>query len=326
MMRQVLVLWDDEPIAVWACEASRAIRVGSDANADVVLPLEPAAVDSDGDHPFGRFLLRVTSTEETWRRAPFCSGGGLRYAIASLLVHAALGASLLVAARLSPEDPGADEASRLAAMKGYVARASDRGNGVRASSMPTRVARVEASEAAPERSANADAPVASPLAASPTRASTRDSAASRRSRRSPDPAAAAHADTGSDGRGTSGARGDLAGASFRAGDDWSGSYVCVQGRTDLVFHIVASKDDSVSAVFDFTHAPTGVHGAYRMHGRIDPISGEATLTPDEWIEQPPRYVSVGMTGRFAGSSFNGTITHSGCGGFSLHRGAATTRG
>ncbi len=311
MAKQVVVLWDDNPIAVRTISAGGPVRVGTGDDADVMLPVESCVIEGDGDTSIGPFIVRVSASDETWARAPMRLGEGARYTALSALLHAALIAVVAIGGHLSPSDPGADAASRLAAMKGYVARATDHGSDPRPSPIVRRAVGVDVSDSI-ELAEKSERP-----AAVPTVARAKNPTLMTRPPHGASPVQ--HADTGSAGAGTSGALGKNSGAAFRAGDDWAGTYQCRQGRTDLVFHVVGIHDQDVSAVFDFTHAPTGVHGAYRMHGRVNPATGEALLTPDEWIQQPDFYVTVGMSGRFVGNAFNGTITSEGCGGFSLHK-------
>lgn len=103
---------------------------------------------------------------------------------------------------------------------------------------------------------------------------------------------------------------------FADGQTWIGRYECAQGETTLVFHVVHVEGHDVEAVFDFHHDASGVDGAYRMHGRWDP-SGSVTMRPGQWIQQPPRYVTVGMTGQVSGVRFTGKIDEPSCRDFSV---------
>jgi hypothetical protein len=105
---------------------------------------------------------------------------------------------------------------------------------------------------------------------------------------------------------------------FRAGEQWVGTYVCAQGRTDLVLHIDRVAADTVDAVFEFSHSPSGAGGAYQMRGTIDGSAG-VHLVPGRWLDQPPNYVSVGMTGAVRGDAFTGRMDNPSCGSFTLQR-------
>ena len=110
-------------------------------------------------------------------------------------------------------------------------------------------------------------------------------------------------------------------APFVAGAVWTGYYTCSQGRTELVLRIVEVHGSEVSAVFDFTHRPTEVHGSYQLSGRYDAENRSLDLHPDEWIARPPNYVMVGMTGTVSsdGRRWDGKITHPSCTTFQLQK-------
>jgi len=105
---------------------------------------------------------------------------------------------------------------------------------------------------------------------------------------------------------------------FRVGQSWFGHYACAQGETDLVINI-ASVDSSgmVGAIFTFDHIPTNAHGAYTMDGRYDVRTHSISFSPSEWVERPPKYMMVGLTGTVTRRSFSGKIDHPSCGAFSV---------
>jgi hypothetical protein len=298
-MKHVLVRWDGDPIGVWTFDAARPLRVGADEDADIVLPIDETVIDGDGDTTVGRFELRVATTNVIKPRSPLRAGRAAASMGASAILHAALFAMLLASSTIAPRAPGADDATNLATMQGYLSRIADRGHG---------------QVIAPPRPAQA-APAIPNGEPTPTKIKPAEQAPA-------PPKTRAHATTGGAGWGASGAKGVGSGAALQAGDDWKGTYLCSQGQTDLVLRVTSVNGSAVRAVFDFTHAPTGVHGSYRMHGRLDPTTGDASLVPDEWIEQPPNYVTVGMRGHVAGGNFVGTITHEECGSFALHHRAS----
>lgn len=105
---------------------------------------------------------------------------------------------------------------------------------------------------------------------------------------------------------------------LRAGEQWVGKYVCLQGETDLTLHIDDVAGESVDAVFEFSHSPTGAAGAYKMRGNLT-ADGQVVLVPGQWMDRPPGYVSVGMRGEVHGQLFAGRIDGPGCTDFRLRR-------
>ena len=102
------------------------------------------------------------------------------------------------------------------------------------------------------------------------------------------------------------------------GEQWVGTYTCSQGQTDAVLHMNHTGPSTIAGVFEFTHAPTKTHGSFNMTGTIDG-NGLVQLTPGAWIDQPPKYVSVGLHGTVQGDSFTGRIDSPSCSTFSLRR-------
>lgn len=107
-------------------------------------------------------------------------------------------------------------------------------------------------------------------------------------------------------------------ALVRPGEDWFGRYVCAQGETDLDLRIENVTADSVEATFIFAHGPSGAAGSYRMRGTISP-SGRMRLVPSAWIQRPPNYVMVGMSGELRGDTFSGRIDDPSCSEFVVRR-------
>lgn len=105
---------------------------------------------------------------------------------------------------------------------------------------------------------------------------------------------------------------------MHSGEQWVGTYECAQGQTDLALHIDMVTPRSVDAIFEFSHAPSGAAGAYKVHGSVD-ASGNVRLVPGPWLNRPQGYVSVGMSGRVREDAFTGRIDHPTCGSFSLQR-------
>ncbi len=108
----------------------------------------------------------------------------------------------------------------------------------------------------------------------------------------------------------------FSGMPFADGQTWTGRYYCAQGETTLFFRVVHVEGQDVDAIFEFHHDGTSVEGAYAMRGRWD-ASGSVTMRPGQWLKQPPRYVTVGMTGHVSGDRFTGKIDEPSCRDFSV---------
>ena len=110
---------------------------------------------------------------------------------------------------------------------------------------------------------------------------------------------------------------------FAAGQTWVGRYQCSQGITELTVAITGAQGNAVQGTFVFQHVPTGAAGQYVLTGTWEPSTRTVTVDPGPWIAQPPNYVSVGMRGEVSAdaTTWSGTITHPGCGGFWLRRDA-----
>jgi serine/threonine protein kinase len=111
------------------------------------------------------------------------------------------------------------------------------------------------------------------------------------------------------------------GLPFAAGQTWSGTYICAQGSTSLVLHIVATSQRHVDAIFEFNYLPKHVHGSNKASGTFDPTTREFDLLPGTWIEQPVNYVTVILHGRVTedGRTYSGTISGPSCTTFSVNR-------
>jgi hypothetical protein len=108
---------------------------------------------------------------------------------------------------------------------------------------------------------------------------------------------------------------------FAAGQTWSGTYICAQGSTSLVLHIVAAARGRVDAIFELDYQPKHVHGSFKTTGTYDPSTRELDLLPGVWITQPVNYVTVTMSGRVSddGRTYSGSIGGPSCTTFSIHR-------
>jgi hypothetical protein len=105
---------------------------------------------------------------------------------------------------------------------------------------------------------------------------------------------------------------------------WEGRYVCAQGVTGLVVTIDPIGAEEVAATFRFfavAENPSVPSGSYTMRGVLSAGTGAVQLVPERWIQRPPGYVMVGMTGLFDLRSgvMQGRIDAPSCGPFELRR-------
>jgi serine/threonine protein kinase len=107
---------------------------------------------------------------------------------------------------------------------------------------------------------------------------------------------------------------------FASGQTWSGTYVCAQGSTSLLLHILGADHAHVEARFEFDYLPKSIHGEFRSRGDYDPTKRGIDLVPSAWLDQPRGYVMVGMRGLVSadGRTFSGTIQGPSCTTFSVH--------
>ena len=106
--------------------------------------------------------------------------------------------------------------------------------------------------------------------------------------------------------------------------NWSGTYTCAQGVTDLRLAIFQTTASRVTAVFKFSADSTnpGVpSGRYWMSGTYHRRSGTIVLRPSRWIKRPTNYVMVGLTGDVENghSSISGRVLNSNCSTFTVSR-------
>jgi hypothetical protein len=109
---------------------------------------------------------------------------------------------------------------------------------------------------------------------------------------------------------------------FTPGDAWVGTYVCVQGLTNLALVVESVNGNSIDARFDFDWISGSTQGSYELTGTYDPTTREATFTPGAWVLQPgSSWSPVGMDGfvDLSGTSYSGNIQFAGCGAFSVSR-------
>jgi hypothetical protein len=106
---------------------------------------------------------------------------------------------------------------------------------------------------------------------------------------------------------------------------WTGTYVCLQGRTGLTLTVEEPDGARVRATFHFYADPgnPGVPtGCFSQTGRFDPATRRLTLAGGRWIVRPRDYETVGLAGTVdrAGTVLAGRVTQAdGCTTFRLER-------
>lgn len=108
---------------------------------------------------------------------------------------------------------------------------------------------------------------------------------------------------------------------LRAGQTWSGTYVCRQGETHLELRIRRVDGYEIEATFDFAHAPSGAMGAFAMRGVYAPSTRYLKLAAADWITRPPGYVTVDLAGQLSDDlrTYSGKVEGPDCGEFSVQR-------
>jgi hypothetical protein len=106
---------------------------------------------------------------------------------------------------------------------------------------------------------------------------------------------------------------------------WSGAYTCSQGLTklDLTIHRNATTN-GLAAVFSFSPHPAnpgGSSGSFSMGGTYDPSAQAVDLDQVAWIDEPPGYSMVDLTGQFdpAMQRISGEVQFSGCTTFEVQK-------
>jgi hypothetical protein len=102
---------------------------------------------------------------------------------------------------------------------------------------------------------------------------------------------------------------------MRAGDVWTGQYVCQQGATDLTVRLQGAQSTHVTAVFE-TAA-----GRWDAAGEYDPDSGALELQPTATVASAPGATMPGLYGTVSegGALYEGRVTDPTCRWFSLRR-------
>lgn len=95
-------------------------------------------------------------------------------------------------------------------------------------------------------------------------------------------------------------------SALQTGQVWQGSYICLQGKTQLKLEILLplttqadeQKTDSFLGIYHFNYSNQKV-GDYTVHIMQD--HEKVVVTPQRWIHQPANYVMVGLQGNLDSS-------------------------
>jgi len=108
--------------------------------------------------------------------------------------------------------------------------------------------------------------------------------------------------------------------------EYAGSYICIQGQTQVTLRIVRTSNPlDPNVTFSFgpepgnPRVPTGSFWARAIFG---PGMQSMTLVPVDWITKPPGFTMIGLQGTSADGGFNydGQVTGgTACTTFSIHR-------
>ncbi len=109
-----------------------------------------------------------------------------------------------------------------------------------------------------------------------------------------------------------------------ATSEWSGSYVCNQGLTNLTLTITRQGSADLTAVFAFSEHPDnpGVpSGSFNMVGTFDPNGDVVELDATDWIRQPQGWGTVDLEGVLdpTQSHIEGEVLFNGCSSFSVSK-------
>ncbi len=276
------MFWDGDVIATHVMGDDGPIRVGPDANADVILPIA-TTIDGEGDTTLGAFIVSVSRTRaDDEIRAPLHVGRSAWTFALSTVFHALLFVAVIVGSRIDVR--AEDDAARLTAMQGYLARSSDR-------------------ETKHDAIGQEHVPIA--IAAEATTIST------------PPPVVVAPL-TRSMSHTESGGSVSTPKGSVRVGD-WVGTYTCLDRTYGLALHIDHAHNNDFHVVGSAT-SPDGIQASYRQRGVRNPATGVSSFFPEGWLGEPmPAHNLSGMHGRFAGDTFSGVIDDPQCGSVNLRR-------
>lgn len=112
---------------------------------------------------------------------------------------------------------------------------------------------------------------------------------------------------------------------YSVSQEYTGTYTCPQGPTDIDLKVLSNPSNPALQYAIFSFGPPGTdlnnnpQGSYLMDGTFDLNSGNLELQPVSWIEEPPSFIMVGMSGNSddGGATFSGTINSPGCGNFEI---------
>lgn len=126
--RQVIVWWGTEVVAATSFDGRSVVVFGDGSDVDVVLPVPrfTLAPDQGGEFALGDFVVHasLTDQQDELARSRQRFGAG-RWSLVSAGAHLLALFALATAARLAPTDPKQEDARRLDAMKGYLARVAE---------------------------------------------------------------------------------------------------------------------------------------------------------------------------------------------------------
>ena len=99
---------------------------------------------------------------------------------------------------------------------------------------------------------------------------------------------------------------------------WQGSYSCPQGETPARL-VVSRSGQTATAVlsFDVAKPMTPSRGRFRLS--VSGAAEQVTMRPTEWIDRPPDYSMIGLSGTIDGKAFKGEVTAPGCTTFAFRR-------
>ena len=106
--------------------------------------------------------------------------------------------------------------------------------------------------------------------------------------------------------------------------NWSGTYQCAQGLTDLRLAIFQTTASGITAVLKFSPNSTNPDvpsGRYWLSGTYHSRSNSIVLKPSRWIKRPTNYIMVGLAGDVTNgnASISGRVLNSGCSTFTVTR-------
>lgn len=111
------------------------------------------------------------------------------------------------------------------------------------------------------------------------------------------------------------------GCGILPGSTYVGRYFCAQGWTDMSLRVVDVEGPRVRIQGTFRHGATGTQGSYLLRGFCLPSTQRMVLSPQAWVQQPPGYIMVGLSGMVAnnGQTYTGRMLHRTCGDFQFTR-------